>query len=175
MLFDKDLARARQFGSRCRELLNREVTIAEDLNTTLRASTLVSIATTATKPHIFDLSESLPGTTILHVSLRDFSPEVIMASDNVVDDIDHVCRAQTSVHLAEQLAGNRTFIRCCLADILLEKQIARRDPRRITIFNPFGLGILDLAVGEFVRRLAVRQSLGTAIPAFLPQPWIERL
>jgi N-[(2S)-2-amino-2-carboxyethyl]-L-glutamate dehydrogenase len=90
----------------------------------------------------------------------------------VVDDVDHVCRAQTSVHLAEQLTGARDFVRCALADILSGRAEARRDARGIVVFSPFGLGILDLAVGKLVRDLALKQNQGTIIRSLLPEPWI---
>jgi ornithine cyclodeaminase len=89
-----------------------------------------------------------------------------------VDDIDHVCRAQTSVHLAEQLTGGRDFIRCSLADILMGKVGARRDAESIAVFSPFGLGVLDLAVSNLVRDFALEQGWGTIIRSFLPEPWI---
>ena len=140
--------------------------MAGDYRQVLRNSSLISVATTAVRPHISDVSPCLPRTTILHVSLRDFSPEVILASDNVVDDIDHVCQANTSVHLAEQAAASRNFIRCTLANIISNKEPARNSDFELTIFSPFGLGVLDLAVGKYVYDEACRHHLGLTMESF---------
>ncbi|MGE0127965.1 MAG: 2,3-diaminopropionate biosynthesis protein SbnB [Blastocatellales bacterium] len=174
ILHDLDLARAEQFKAKLQQAFGEvEVEIAKDVKTVLRRSSLVSLATTATTPHIGDISDASPGSAILHVSLRDLTPQVILSCDNVVDDVDHVCRAQTSVHLAEQLTGDRNFIRCALADILMGKASARRDAESIAVFSPFGLGVLDLAVSKIVRDLGLEQGLGTIISSFLPESWIE--
>lgn len=174
-VFDKHRSRARQFVNKCSSLGDGiEVTIAGNMCTVFRSSSLVSIATTATNPHIHDLSDCAPGGTILHISLRDLAPEVILSCDNIVDDIDHVCRSQTSIHLAEQIVGNRDFIRCTLADILRGTAVARKDADSIAVFSPFGLGILDIAVCKFVYDLGLRQGKGATIESFLPDPWVQR-
>lgn len=168
-VFDLDAQRAEQFKERCLETFDElEVKVITDMQAALSSSSLVSLATTALKPHISDLSMCAPATTILHVSLRDITPEAILTADNVVDDVDHVARAETSIHLAEQLTGHRDFVRCTLADILRGVAPARRDGESISIFSPFGLGVLDLALSEFVRRQGLEQGMGTIIPAFLP-------
>jgi ornithine cyclodeaminase len=175
MIYDVDEARARQFTAKCRRQFgDLEIEIMKDVREVLKRSSLVSLATTATTPHIFDLADCASGSTLLHVSLRDLAPEVILSCDNVVDDVDHVCRANTSIHLAEQLIGNRSFIRCTLADILLQKAPARRDDESVAVFSPFGLGILDLAVAKLVLEYGIKQSMGTILPAFLPDSWVER-
>src|SRR5688572_27529004 len=175
MVYDLDASRARQFAQKCRdEFGDIEITIAPDVETVLRNSPMISLATTAAKPHIHDCSMCSPGTVLLHVSLRDLAPEVILSSDNIVDDVDHVCRAQTSVHLAEQLVGNRSFIRCALGDILAGNEASRRDDDSIVVFSPFGLGVLDLAVSSLARNLARELGLGITIPSFFPQSWMYR-
>lgn len=175
ILFDLDERRGQHFKEQCSQTFEEiEVDLARDAQTVLSAASLISLATTASTPHLFDLSACAPGTTVLHISLRDLSPEVILACDNVVDDISHVCRAQTSVHLAEQLVGNRDFIRCSLAEILMGTAPARADDHSITVFSPFGLGILDIAVGKLVRDLSVEQDRGMLIESFLPTPWSEK-
>ena len=167
--------RAIRFKDKCRRLSERiTVEIARDFHAVLREAKLVSLATTAIQPHITDLSECQPGSTILHISLRDLSPEVVLSSDNIVDDVDHVCRAQTSIHLAEQLTGTRDFIRCTLADVLTGRATQRSDAESIAVFSPFGLGVLDLAVAKLARELGLAQNPESVITSFLPAAWETR-
>jgi len=174
VIFDKDEARAKQFENKCQRAFDRVgVEIATDVGAVLRNSRLISIATTALAPYVSELRECPPGSAILHISLRDLTPDVILSCDNVVDDIDHVCRAQTSLHLAEQLVGHRDFIRCTLADILSGRASARNGSESTSVFSPFGLGVLDLAVGKLVRDLALQQGLEKLIGSFLPGAWVE--
>jgi ornithine cyclodeaminase/alanine dehydrogenase-like protein (mu-crystallin family) len=90
---------------------------------------------------------------VLHISLRDLAPEILLASQNVVDDVEHVMKANTSPHLAEQRTGSRDFVTGTLAEIMLGRQSVNRS--RPIIFSPFGMGILDLAVGKWVYDQAV--------------------
>jgi N-[(2S)-2-amino-2-carboxyethyl]-L-glutamate dehydrogenase len=174
VLFDQAEARAQQFAGKCRNAFEElGVEIATDVKTVLRSCVLVSIATTAVTPHLGELGECPRGSAILHISLRDLTPEVILACDNVVDDVDHVCRAQTSVHLAEQLVGHRDFIRCTLADILSGRAPARNGSEAVSVFSPFGLGVLDLAVAKLVRDLALQHGRERVIGSFLPGPWTD--
>jgi ornithine cyclodeaminase len=175
LIYDLSQERAEQFKRKCQQLSkDLKIEIVGDANTVFENASLLSFATTATKPHIFDISKCRPGTIVLHISLRDLSPDIILAADNVVDDIDHVSRAQTSIHLAEQQIGNRDFIRCTLGDILNGVASPRQDKDKITIFSPFGLGVLDLALGQLAYKLAVEKNLGTKIESFLPVSWLER-
>jgi N-[(2S)-2-amino-2-carboxyethyl]-L-glutamate dehydrogenase len=171
VLYDLDRERADEFAGRLGEMLRSvrdvEVAVADDPREIFRTCEVVAYATTAVKPHVSDLSECLPGATILHTSLRDFTPEVILAHDNIVDDVDHAVRANTSLHLAEQQVGNRDFIRCTLADILAGTAPAKRDENQLSIFSPFGLGVLDLAVGQLARERALETGAGTVIESFL--------
>ena len=62
--------------------------------------------------------------------------------------MEHCLNAGTSPHLVEQLTGNRDFLAGTLNDVLAGRVTVPRN--RPTIFSPFGLGVLDLAVGKFV-------------------------
>ncbi len=170
LLHDLDPERAAAFAGRCRRAFeDLEVEAAGSLGELLAACPLVSFATTAAAPHVVDISASPPGSTLLHISLRDLAPEVILACDNVVDDPDHVCRARTSLHLAEELVGHRSFIRSTLGEVLSGLAAARTDVQAITVFSPFGLGILDLAVASLVVDAAREAGLGTVVESFLPR------
>jgi ornithine cyclodeaminase len=166
-VFDLDRERAEAFAARVAGEVDREVLVADGPEAVLRACPLVAFATTAVRPHVTDLALCPPGATILHTSLRDLTADVILAADNVVDDPDHVSRAQTSIHLAEQQTGDRAFIRCTLADLLAGTAPPKKNEDAVTIFSPFGLGILDLAVGDLVRSRALESGKGTVIEGFL--------
>jgi Predicted ornithine cyclodeaminase, mu-crystallin homolog len=85
---------------------------------------------------------------VLHVSLRDLAPEILLASTNLVDDVEHCLKANTSPHLAEQLTGSRDFLAGTLDDVMAGRVTVPAD--RPVVFSPFGLGVLDLAVGKYV-------------------------
>jgi ornithine cyclodeaminase/alanine dehydrogenase-like protein (mu-crystallin family) len=51
-------------------------------------------------------------------------------------------------------------------------QINRSQVCKFSVFSPFGLSILDLAVSSLVCELAEQQKVGTVIESFLPESWI---
>jgi ornithine cyclodeaminase len=114
----------------------------------IRSSDLVVFATVAGQPHVSDVSWFEHDPLVLHVSLRDLSPEIVLASTNILDDIEHCLTANTSPHLAEQLTGNRDFVHGTLDDVIGGRVKPPAD--RPLVFSPFGLGVLDLAVGKYV-------------------------
>ena len=167
LLFDIDPVRAARYRDfLTSDLAGTTVEVCTSVNDVLKRSAVVSFATTAVEPTVPDISICRPAATILHISLRDLTAQAMLGADNVVDDIDHVMRAETSLHLAEKQVGHRRFVRCSLADILLGEQAARRNDGSVVVFSPFGLGVLDLAVARFVVDRASAQGLGTRIDGF---------
>ncbi len=175
LVYDLSQERAEQFQRKCQELSAKlQIVIVADSAPIFQKSSVISFATTATKPHIDNLSMCQHDPIILHISLRDLSSEIILAADNIVDDIDHAARAQTSIHLAEMASGNRDFITTTIGDILNSVAPPRLNPNKLAIFSPFGLGVLDLALGQLAYKLAIDQKVGTTIESFLPVSWLER-
>lgn len=130
-----------------------------DLLPAVQSADLVVLATTAAAPYIVDPEAFHAGQVILNISLRDIGPELIVESYNVLDDVDHCMKADTSPHLAEQKYGNRDFVTGTIAQVINGGVSVGRD--KPVIFSPFGLGILDLAVGALVYRIA--QESGQAV------------
>jgi N-[(2S)-2-amino-2-carboxyethyl]-L-glutamate dehydrogenase len=124
------------------------VTVHDNAEQLIRSSDLVVFATVAGQPHVSDPSWFEGNPLVLHVSLRDLGPEVLLASTNIVDDVEHCLKADTSPHLAEQLTGNRDFLHGTLDDVIAGRVTVPAD--RPVVFSPFGLGVLDLAVGKYV-------------------------
>jgi 2,3-diaminopropionate biosynthesis protein SbnB len=137
----------------CRLEHHRTVTIVPDVAELVRASDLIVFTTVASVPHVADATLFEHNPVVLHISLRDLAPEILLESQNVVDDVEHVMKANTSPHLAEQKTGNRDFVTGTLADVITGRRLVNRS--RPIIFSPFGMGILDLAVGKWVYDQAV--------------------
>jgi 2,3-diaminopropionate biosynthesis protein SbnB len=124
------------------------ITVHDTAEELIRSSDLVVFATVASKPYIHDVSWFAHNPVVLHVSLRDLAPEILLASTNIVDDVEHCLKADTSPHLVEQLTGNRDFLDGTLDDVMSGRVSVPTD--RPVVFSPFGLGVLDLAVGKYV-------------------------
>ncbi|MEU5595107.1 2,3-diaminopropionate biosynthesis protein SbnB [Streptomyces sp. NPDC020298] len=124
------------------------VTVHDRAEELIRSSDLVVFATIAGEPHVGDPAWFAHNPLVLHISLRDLAPEILLSSANIVDDIEHCLKADTSPHLAEQLTGNRDFLDGTLDDVMSGRLTPPSD--RPVVFSPFGLGVLDLAVGKYV-------------------------
>ena len=153
-LYDVSPLESEKFRNKaCRPERHCAVTVAPDVEQLVRGCDVIVFSTVATTPHIADPALFEHNPVVLHISLRDLAPQILLASQNVVDDVEHVMKANTSPHLAEQQTGNRDFVTGTLADIMLGRRSV--DRRRPIIFSPFGMGILDVAVGKWVYDQAV--------------------
>jgi ornithine cyclodeaminase len=168
MAFDLNPARAEAFGEALRaQRPGADFMVASSLQELLSLCPMVAFGTTAITPYVGDLDACPAGATILHVSLRDLAAGAILSNHNIVDDLDHVNRAATSIHLACEQEGHTDFVHSSLGDILLGKaNLPARDDRKV-IFTPFGLGVLDLAVADLVLN-TLAEGGGTLVKSFLP-------
>ncbi|MEH6609952.1 MAG: 2,3-diaminopropionate biosynthesis protein SbnB [Halioglobus sp.] len=167
--FDLESSRAEAFCGALRlQIPGANFTVAENLQALLCECPMVAFGTTAIEPYLDTLDACQAGATLLHISLRDLSAGAILSNHNIVDDLDHVNRAATSIHLASEKTGNTNFVHSSLGDILLGNvNLPERDERKI-IFSPFGLGVLDLAVAELVHNRIAKDGGGTRVESFLP-------
>ena len=153
-LYDRSPVESEKFRSTaCRLDQHRTVTVDSGVEQLVRASDLILFTTVASAPHIADAALFDHNPLVLHLSLRDLAPEILLRSQNVVDDVEHVMKANTSPHLAEQQTGNRRFVTGTLAEIMTGHRSV--DSSRPIIFSPFGMGMLDVAVGKWVYDRAV--------------------
>lgn len=143
-----------------------DVRMAGDADAAIRGASHVVLATTAPTPYLHAPDLLVPGQIVLNISLRDLAPELLLGAFNVFDDIEHCMKANTSPHLAEQLTGGRGFVHGVLAEVIEGRLPV--DRTRPIVFSPFGLGILDLAVGKYLLELAREQQRAIGIDGFFP-------
>jgi ornithine cyclodeaminase len=163
-LYDVDRREAARFARWLHDQHGLPADIQDHLDDAVCGASLVLFATTTLDPYLSDAKLFGHCPTVLHLSLRDICVNVILASQNIVDDVDHCLKANTSLHLSEMATGNRNFVDGNLVDVLDRKLTPDRDRPRI--FSPFGLGVLDLAVGNFVLEAAISSGAAIALPDF---------
>ena len=163
-LYDVDHTEAEHFSKWLRDQCNLQADIQDTLAGAASGSSLILFTTTAAEPYLVDKELFAHSPSVLHLSLRDIGTNVILASQNIVDDVDHCLKAKTSLHLTELETGNRNFVSGTLVDVL-EKRF-ELDPRRPRIFSPFGLGVLDVAVGNFILEAAKSTDGTVELPDF---------
>src|SRR5258708_7699145 len=153
-LHDRSPLESEKFrNTACRLEQHSTVTVVPDVAELVRACDLILFTTVASTPHIEDPTLFDHNPLVLHISLRDLSPAILLTSQHGLDAVEHIMKANTSPHLAEQKTGNRNFVTGTLADIMLGRRSVNSS--RPIIFSPFGMGILDLAVGKWVYDQAV--------------------
>lgn len=160
---DRDFASMQALAAHARELRGMQARTTTALNDALEAD-IVVLATTSAAPYI-DHYAFRPDQLVLNISLRDLSPSIIASANNLLDDIEHCLKADTSPDLAVREFGHREFIKGTLAQFIRGE--VRLDRHRPVIFSPFGLGVLDLSVGKRVYEQALRDGSALAVPNFV--------
>ncbi|MFJ2992221.1 2,3-diaminopropionate biosynthesis protein SbnB [Pandoraea sp. NPDC087047] len=156
-IHDLNIDYAASLATRIQTHVGYDAHTEASLEVAIRQADVVVFTTTAPAPHIDNPDWFSHCPLVLHLSLRDLAPSIILESYNVVDDIDHCLRALTSLHLTEVATGHRRFVTTSLPHLLCGGEPPARD--RPIVFSPFGLGILDIAVGSWVYEcLAARQA-----------------
>ncbi len=139
-----------------------DIEIYKNIDDLLAESNIAAFATTASSPYVENISSPSPR-IILNLSLRDLSPSIIKNSINIVDDIDHVLKAETSLHLSCNKENKPEF------DHFNIVQLFNHPPspsNKRYIFSPFGLGVLDIALGQYIYKEAITNNLIHYIPSF---------
>jgi ornithine cyclodeaminase len=150
--FDLQSEQAELLNSYAQQQGDVKTRVCDSYQEVVLQSELIVFATTSSAPYINDASLFRHNPCILHISLRDLGIEIIQKANNIVDDLEHCLQANTSVHLAEQAYGDRRFITGDIVQLMNAQ--CRLKPGHPSIFSPFGMGILDVALGNHVYDIA---------------------
>lgn len=168
-ILDTSLERAADFAAKCKQELRLDAVICDSLNQVVNNTKLVSFATNAGEPWVEESLAFSSDSLVLHISLRDIPPESLAEAYNVVDDALHVDREKTSIHLAHQGGRDISLDIHEIGTITGNPSFNPHIISRPIVYSPFGLGILDIAVGRFVYEQASATKVGTVITNFFSQ------
>lgn len=160
-LYDTNQEAAEKFKTTITQNHAIQVIVVSTLQEGLYAANIIACSTTEIKPYISKTSidfKSLQNKIILGISLRDFCPDIIHDSNNIVDDVEHCLKANTSVHLTEQHYKNRGFINGNISELIHGN--LKLDTKKPTLFSPFGMGVLDLNVASYIYKHVNTNKLG---------------
>lgn len=165
MLFDINIDASNKLKKIVYELSPKNnLKVVSELKDTIIGSDLVFFSTTSSEPYITEPLWFNHNPIVLHISLRDLSAGIILDSNNIVDDIDHVLNANTSPHLALKIKGDTEFINCNVAQLI--EGYNKFDDSKPIIFSPMGMGVLDLAVASYVYEEAKISNTVTKVENF---------
>ena len=154
VLHDLDAERAHGFAAQLRGLTPKaEVVFAESAAAATTLSDIVVYTTSAGIPHLHHIALR-PEQTLLHISLRDLGVSLLEHAANFVDSAELAFSNKTSLHLAEEALGHRNYLTGEIGRVLQ----GGRPAGQAVVFSPFGMGILDLAVGQWVLKQTAAQA-----------------
>ncbi|GCE50451.1 ornithine cyclodeaminase [Thermosporothrix hazakensis] len=162
------------------ELYRRGVVLKEmhSAEAAIRPAQVVIPATTVTEGYI-QYEWLQPGAIVVHVSLDDVLPEVVLQADTVIVDDWELVRADTRrllgrMYRSGQLIGpDEAFpqderrcrrVDAQLGELVCGTKVGRKTKKDICLVNPFGLAIEDVALAAHVYRHACQLGLGRKLP-----------
>ncbi|HWK03640.1 MAG TPA: hypothetical protein VNS58_08410 [Puia sp.] len=105
------------------------------------------------------------GSLHLNVSLRDYHPEFLEHVDfMVVDDWVEVCRENTDVEVMHKTLNLMQADVHELAEVVCNDSLHGYTDEQVIMFNPMGMAIFDIAVGEYYYKLILERNSGIMLP-----------
>jgi 2,3-diaminopropionate biosynthesis protein SbnB len=100
------------------------------------------------------------GRLYLNVSLRDFTPDFLKATDVViVDDWSEVCRENTDIEKAHVQFGLNQDEVISITELINESNSINFHESSV-MFNPMGMSIYDIAIGSYFYNLSNKRKIG---------------
>ncbi|MFE3173159.1 ornithine cyclodeaminase [Amycolatopsis sp. NPDC059090] len=176
LLHDLDPDRCARLAGRLRERGARAGCVP-DAEAAVRPADVVVTTTTVTSGYL-EYAWLREGALIAHVSLDDVLPEVVERADLLVVDDWELVRSDTRrvlgrMHQAGLVVGPAAEaaapdacrkVDAVLGSVLTGRHPGRTDDRQIVLSNPFGMGILDVAIAAEVWKTARALGLGIELP-----------
>ena len=101
----------------------------------------------------------------LNVSLRDYQVDTFKYFKDriIVDDWEEVCREKTDIELASLQRGLKEEDTDTIIDVVCNDLFKKYDTEKPIIFNPMGMAVFDIAIGEYYRKKAIELNKGLVI------------
>jgi len=108
-----------------------------------------------------------PGSLHLNVSLRDYKPSVYewFKDAIIVDDWEEVCRERTDIEMLHKEKGLQKQNTWSITDVLKDESWAQFDEKSPVMFNPMGMAVFDIALGNYYYQAASRKKNTEAQPS----------
>ena len=105
------------------------------------------------------------GSLQLNISLRDYKVDVFdyFKDAIIVDDWDEVCRENTDIEIMHKEKGlDRNSIKT-INDVVCRNYLEKIEREKSIMFNPMGMGIFDIAIGQYYYNQAMNKGVGKKI------------
>jgi 2,3-diaminopropionate biosynthesis protein SbnB len=109
-------------------------------------------------------AEPIEGSLHLNVSLRDYKDSWVKYADvMLVDDWEEVNREKTDIEMMHINQGLNEDDVHPIQAVIKEGFFQALKPTDVVMFNPMGMAIFDIAVGEYLFNLASANSVGVSL------------
>lgn len=146
-----------------KEKTNANIIVCEDWKEVYDNSDIFITCTVADKPYI----EGQPkkGALLLNISLRDYKDDVYEFVKNsiIVDDWEEVCREKTTVENWYLTWGLKEEDVKTICDVLKDEELAKYSEEDNIMFNPMGMAVFDVAIGDYYLNKALENGIGTQL------------
>jgi ornithine cyclodeaminase len=139
------------------------ISVADSWRDVYAQSDIFITCTTASAPYIDEKPK--PGSLHLNVSLRDYKVDVFDYFKNtiIVDNWEEICRENTDIeqmHIQKGLCKEDTK---SITDVIIKDCIMDYNSNDPVLFNPMGMAIFDIALGNYYYKKANQLKVGLVI------------